>query len=286
MKPAEDIKRLFQNAGLSTNPGIHERVFSDVLQAQQQTTIESPAPPERWRYIMRHPITKYAIAAGIVLAAVVGFTLFHRTGNVAWAIEQSIQALAQYRAVLVEGSDTQRTWREDGSLEPRPTKSWAVANADQTMVEKYRHEVNGVAVLVTNGRRTWRYDPQTNTVRIENRPYVASECWLGPLLEQLKKGRDDGILTEWRETTGRDPATGRPRLFLACAWQDRRWNGPRSVRLEFDPQTKLPVRFQQWENAVWEGPATLTGDTITFYESLPDDLFEFQVPPGATVREQ
>jgi len=46
------------------------------------------------------------------------------------------------------------------------------------------------------------------------------------------------------------------------------------------------VRFQQWENAVWEGPATLVGDKITFYESLPDDLFEFQIPPGATVQEQ
>ena len=43
MKPAEDIKRLFQNAGLSTNPDIHERVFADVLQAQQQTMAESPA---------------------------------------------------------------------------------------------------------------------------------------------------------------------------------------------------------------------------------------------------
>ncbi len=232
---------------------------------------------------MRHPITKYAIAAAIVLAAVVGFTVFRRTGNVAWAIEQSIQALGQYRAVLVEGSDTQRTWQEDGSLEPRPTRSWAVANAEQTMVEKYRHEVNGVAVLVTNGRQTWRYDPQTNMVHVENRPYIASECCFGPLLEQLKKGRDTGIFTDWRETTGRDPATGKQRIFLACAWQDRRWNGPRSIRLEFDRESKLPVRFQQWENAVWEGPVTLTVEKITFYESLADELFEFHIPPGATV---
>ncbi len=235
---------------------------------------------------MRHPITKYAIAAAVVLAALVVFRVFHETSGVAWAIEQSIQALGQYRAVVVEGSDTQRCWEENGSLEPRPMKTWAVANADQTMVEKYRHEVNGVAVLVTNGRKTWRYDPQTNTVRIESRPYVASECWFGPLLEQLKKGRDAGILTDWKETTGQDPTTGRQRIFLACAWQDRRWNGPRSIRFEFDPESKLPVRFQQWENAVWEGPAALSVEKITVYESLPDELFEFQIPPGATVVSQ
>jgi hypothetical protein len=286
MKPADDIKRFFQSAELTTHPDIHERVFEDVLRVHQRVMTTPPAQPEIGRRIMKSPVIRYGIAAVLVLAAVVGFTMFRRTGNTAWAIEQSIQALGQYRAVLVEGTDTQRCWQENGSLEPRSMKMWAVANADQTMVEKYRDEVNGVAVLVTNGRKTWRYDPQTNTVRIENRPYVASECWFGPLLEQLKKGRDAGILTRWDETIGRDPATGRPRIFLACAWQDRRWNGPRSVRIEFDRESKLPVRLQQWENAAWEGPATLTIEKITCYDSLPDDLFEFQIPPGAMVLEQ
>jgi len=286
MKPADDIKKFFQSAGLTTHPDVHERIFEDVLRAHQRMMANSPAQPETGRRIMRHPVTRYGIAAVLVLAALVGFTMFRHTGNVTWAIEQSIQALSQYRAVLVEGSDTQRTWQENGSLEPRPTKSWAVANADQTMVEKYRHEVNGVAVLVTNGRKTWRYDPQTNTVRIENRPYVASECWFGQLLEQLKDGRDAGILTDWKETYGQDPATGRQRIFLACAWRDGRWNGPRSMWFEFDRESKLPVRFKQWENAGWEGPATLVGERITCYESLPDDLFEFEIPPGATVIEQ
>ena len=111
------------------------------------------------------------------------------------------------------------------------------------MVEKFRYEVNGAATLVTDGRKTWRYDPQTNTVRIENRPYVASECWFGSLLEQLKKAREAGIVMDWKETTGPDPATGRPRIFLACAWQDRRWNGPRSMRFEFDRDQQIEQRL-------------------------------------------
>ena len=286
MKPADDIKRFLQSAGLNTRPDIHEQVFADVLRAHERMMANSPAQPEIWRRIMRRPVVRYGIAAALVLATVVGFTMFRHTGNTAWAIEQSIQALGRYRAVLVEGTDTQRVWQEDGSLEPRLNRMWAVANADQTRVEKFRDEVNGVTILVTNGRKTWRYDPQTNTVRIENRPYVASECWFGPLLEQLKNARDTGIITDWRETCGRDATTGRPRIFLACAWQDRRWNGPRSMRFEFDRESKLPVRFQQWENAVWDGPASLSVEKITFSESLPDELFEFPIPPGATVVEQ
>jgi outer membrane lipoprotein-sorting protein len=287
MKPADDIKRYFRNATLSTNSQVHERVFADVLRVHQQSLADSPARPERWRIAMRHPVTKYAVAAVVVVTALIGFSLFRRTSGVTWALEQSIDALSQYRALLIEGTDTERTWREDGGLEPKPSRSWAVANADQTGVEKFRTEFDGVPLLVTNGRKTWRYDRKTNTVRVENRPYVASECWFGSrFLEQLKRARDAGWLTEYRETRDRDPATGRLRILVTCAWEDGRYNGPRSVRIEFDPQNKLPTSFQQWENSRREGPASLSVERITYYESLPDELFEFQIPPGAKVVEQ
>jgi len=236
---------------------------------------------------MRHPITKYAIAATIVVVAIVGFSLFHGTGGVTWAIEQSIEALGKYSALLVEGSASERAWTEDGSLALRPIRMWAVADADQTVIEKYRFELDGVTMLTTDGQKTWKYEPQANRVTIKNRPYVASECWLGSgLLEQLKEARDTGIITHWEETSGKDPATGKQRVFLRVAWLDGRWNGPRSMRLEFDLESKLLVSMKQWENAHWEDPATLVAEKVTYYESLPDDLFEFPIPPGATVVEQ
>lgn len=287
MKPADDIRRLFENAELTTHPQTHEKVFQDVLEAQRTNPVPSPAQPERWRFVMRHPITRYSVAALIVLAAIVGLTVFKGTGNVAWAIEQSIEAVSKYRAVLVEGSDSQRSWTEDGSSEPRPSRSWAVANADQTRVEKYRMEVDGVAILVTNGTTTWRYDPESNTVRVENYPYVASELWLGSqLLEQLKEYRDAGVITQWQESYDQDVETGQPQVVVNIAWQDERWNGPRSVRLTLDRRTKLLISFEQWENAAWQGPATLVVAKITYYESLPDDLFVLDTPPGATVVEE
>jgi len=286
MKPADEIRRLFEDAELSTQPGTHERVFTDVLGAYDRTIADSPAKPEIWRFAMRHPSTRYAVAAVLVLAAIVGISLFHRTGSIAWAIEQSIEALSKYDAVIVEGWDSERSWRQDGSLELRPTRMWAVADADQTMVEKYRHEVDGVPTLVTNGEKTWRYDPQTNTVRIENRPYVASECWFSRLLEQLRDFREAGGITEWEEARGKDPATGKQRVFLTVAWLDGRWNGPRSMWFEFDVESKLLIGMKQWENANWEGPATFVADKITYHESLPDDLFEFEIPEGAKIVEQ
>jgi outer membrane lipoprotein-sorting protein len=58
------------------------------------------------------------------------------------------------------------------------------------------------------------------------------------------------------------------------------------MRIEFDVESKLLVSFKQWENANWEGPATLVVEKITYYENLPDDLFEFEIPEGATVIEE
>jgi len=50
--------------------------------------------------------------------------------------------------------------------------------------------------------------------------------------------------------------------------------------------TNQPINLKQWENANWEGPPSVVSEKITFYESLPDSLFEFEIPEGATVVEE
>ncbi|MCU0915759.1 MAG: hypothetical protein MUC88_14530 [Planctomycetes bacterium] len=287
MKSADDIRTLFQNAALGTGRNAHEQVFRDVLGAYQQTIQSSPATPGVWRIAMRHPVTKYAAAAVLVLAILAAVGLFHRTGSVSWAIEQSVEAMSKYTALLIEGVASERAWAEDGSLEQRPFRVWGVANAEQTMVQKYRFEFDGVTRIVTDGHKTWKYEPQAHRVTISNRPYVAFECWLGSgFLEQLKQARETHTITHWRETTAQDRATGQARVVLNLAWLEARWNGPRSLRLEFDPQTKLLLGLSQWENAEQEGPASFIAEKITYHETLPDERFEYQIPPGATVIER
>ena len=284
MKSADKIKQFFKNAELSIHPETDEQVFADVFQARQRITENVPAVPENiWRIIMKSPLAKLAVAAILVIACVTGVLVFNETSGVAWAIEQSIEAVSQYKAVLVEGSES--FLNEDGKLQMRKGKSWAVANEDQTKVEKIRIEVEGVPTIITNGRETWRYDQQTNTVT-KNLPYGTAEIWIGSrLLEQLKTFRESGLITKWEVTEGKDSATGKQRIFLSCAWLDKRYNGPRSLWLEIDAESNLLVGLKQWENDNWEGPAQYVAEKITYYENLPDELFEFEIPKGATVIE-
>jgi len=284
MKSADKIKQFFKNAELSIHSETDEQVFADVLRARQKIRENVPAVPDNlWRIIMKSPLTKVAVAAVFVIACVTGVFIFSQTSGVAWAIEQSIEALSKYNAVLVEGLES--SLNEDGKLQMRKGKSWAVANENQTKVEKLRIEVEGVPTIITNGRETWRYDPQTNTVT-KNLPYGTAEIWIGSqLMEQLKTFRESGLITKWKVTEGKDSATGKKRIVLTCAWRDKRYNGPRSLWLEIDSQSNLLVGLKQWENANWEGPAQYVAEKITYYENLPDELFEFEIPDGATVIE-
>lgn len=233
---------------------------------------------------MKSPLAKVTAAAALVIVCVIGVFLFSRTSGAAWAIEQSIEALSKYNAVLIEGSES--FLDEDGQLQMRTGKTWWVTNEDQTKVIKERTDIDGVTILIANGQETWRYDPQTNTV-IKNRPYGMPEGWIGSrLLEQLKTFHESGLITKWEVTYGEDPIMNKQRAYLTVAWLDKRYNGPRSMWFEFDVESKLVVSLKQWENANWEGPPRAVSEKITYYENLPDSHFEFEIPEGATVIEE
>jgi len=79
MKSAEDIKRYFQKATLSTNPDKHESIFEKIQSAQDLPTTKTPVLLRfnNRSIIMRNPITKFTAAVVIVIA--VGYGVFYFT---------------------------------------------------------------------------------------------------------------------------------------------------------------------------------------------------------------
>ncbi|TKJ37805.1 MAG: hypothetical protein CEE38_06985 [Planctomycetes bacterium B3_Pla] len=283
MKSLEDIENRIAKFNVNPRSEMRSKVIDEALEIQRSQKQKSTSDTYKWRIIMKSPLAKVAAAAVLIVACLIGVFMFNRTSSVAWAIEQSIEALSKYNAVVFEGSESDLN--EDGELRMRDRKSWAVANEDQTKVKKIRHEVDGVPTIITNGQETWRYDPQTNTV-IKNLPYGTPEGWIGGrFFEQLRAFHESGVTNDWEVTYGKDPVTSKQRAFLTVAWLDKRYNGPRSMWFEFDVESKLVVSLKQWENSKWEGPPRIASEKITYYESLPDELFEFEIPEGATVIE-
>jgi hypothetical protein len=240
---------------------VDEKVLPDALTAMQKTRNRRAAHTDclTWRTIMTTRISKLAVA-GIAIAAVLSISIFDSFNKPAWAIEQAIAAVKEYRAMHMVGTIPGRTF-----------ESWMRANKSMTQSQAVvARDSNGGIAWVKNGV-TYLYDPGVNTVFYENAITQGFSQWLGPeFLEMFAKAKGSQVLE------GKDPATGRDRVTLLCSLVDA--DGPQSWTVEFDVDTKLPVSFTCWPNLDRTGTPQVDATKITYYKDLSDSLFDVQVP--------
>jgi hypothetical protein len=74
MKLADEVKRLFGGAAVTTDAASDEAVFGMIKAAYNKTVEERAAQrePQIWRLIMKSPITKMAVAAAVIVAVGIG----------------------------------------------------------------------------------------------------------------------------------------------------------------------------------------------------------------------
>lgn len=231
------------------------------LEKQLKNSLAEPQSRQRilWSTIMKTQKTKFATAAAIILL-VFGVIFLNKSTAPVWAIEQSIEALKDFRAVYVEGilpSGTAEIWM-------RANKSGTQSN---DVVVRLSH---GAIAWVKDGS-TYYYEPGQNTVYFENALTIGLSQWLGPeLLAMLSKADGAEVMR------GKDPATGRERATLMCSLIDN--NGPQSWIIEFDVTTKLPVSFKSWQNLDRSDQPAFYAFKIIYYEELDDSVFDVKIP--------
>ena len=131
------------------------------------------------------------------------------------------------------------------------------------------------AITWTKDGATYHYEPSQNTVYFEKALTVGMAQWFGPeLLEMLGQAENAEVIR------GKDPATGRDRAMLLCSMTDV--HGPQSWAIEFDVASKLPVAFKKWENLDRNGPPSFDAFKLTYYEDLPDSVFDVRIPGNPT----
>ncbi len=87
-----------------------------------------------------------------------------------------------------------------------------------------------------------------------------------------------------RTAYAKDPASGRELVVMTGSMLTVA--GHISWSIEFDPETKLPVAFKQWENPRRSGAPAVSVVRITYYRELPQDALKVDVPAGAIYREK
>ena len=250
-----------------------------------RTMAKQPRQIKIWRIIMKSQITKLAAAAVIIVAVVVTVTILDRTVTPAWAIEDTVKALDQYNGIYlggVVGVPIKKIGRgEDLVLrggENMSVEYWMQANEERTRSENYRIEAGDGTVWSVYNKMTYRYDPKGNTVQVQSGRGIEMSLWAsGDFLSKLKEAMQD-----WKVMYGKDTVTGRDYAFITFSnpSQGQSW------WLEIDLETNLPVRAKGWHNTRREGTPSMNFQRIIFFEKLPDEIFEFEIPEGAKVIEE
>ena len=261
MESSEKIENLIKDMPINTNPKKDKEVLDDVMNAMEESKNEPSIKIRTWRVIMQKRITKFSSAAAVLMILI--YVLFGNSGRTAWAFEQAIEAVKNYKGVYMEGT------LPDGSFE-----CWV--RSDDTGIQSkdfVAKTSNGIIAWVKEGS-TFAYIPQENTVYYENAVTSGFSQWLGPeLLEMLANMKSTRVLY------GRDPETGRQRVTVMSSLLDA--TGPKSFLIEFDSETKLAVSMKQWNNMDMSGRPEFSATRIIYYKDMTDGLFEVDIPATA-----
>lgn len=221
-----------------------------------------------------------AVAAALVAAVVLTATFWSRPGSVAYAIQQTLDALKDAELVYMSGTYNlpagageaeKAVMGASGRIEfwaSRDPNGPDSKDAKMVMTWGQNRFVAG-----TQGDQTYQYISANNSISYTPGKHLMTSPWPGTgLLEQIQKdGKDVSI------SYGRDAETGRPCIFVNASTRTSQ-----SYWFELDAQSKLPIHAKLWQNAGREGPPFIDAD-VTYSDSIPAGLFDFQPPADAKV---
>ncbi len=242
MKPTDDMKKLFKNAAISTNPKTDEMVFEKVLTAQEKALKLEPAlvEPNIRRIIMKGKITKLAAAAVIIVTVALSIIVIDKLTSEAYALDQTVKAFKNERFIHLVRRDEANQVKDE---------RWIELGMDGRQV-RYRQDTPPYRFLVVeDGESTAVYHHDKKTVVIYDRKDKQYQ-WIGNLGEFL-----ENLLQKGKIIKENDDYYGRPAHKV--------WWPMAGAECYVDPENKLPIAI---------------GDTDMSYEQPPAGTFEIVIP--------
>ena len=123
MRPTEKIKKLFKNSNIEVGEKLNRKIEADIINTfeKNKNTTSANLQPNVWRIIMKSTITKFAVAAVLLIAAVLSITILNKSATPAYAIEQTIEAYNNIRFLHV---------KQFKPNESEPLEYWIKSNQD------------------------------------------------------------------------------------------------------------------------------------------------------------
>jgi len=293
----ENIEEILKNIGA-------EEIPADVYKIAQETSNNFSSSLKQTKQskqhilleqIMKSPITKLAAVAVIIIACVIGLSLWRTTGS-GIALADVLARVEQVKSFRCKGSVT-----VNGQIAPGKPYQFEVRSTF-LMSREYGCKVNAETPDPNGGwmpyAETYISDEKKTCVQIAHteKKYVREELdyyaetqgdqeedWSDPgtilkaimacKYENLGRSTIDGVEVEGFRTT--DPNCRSP-------VSESRWSNPQvDVKLWVDVKTRLPVRFEEFSSSVDERGNTHRQSQVAhdFEWDVPVTAAEFEPPP-------
>jgi len=295
MRPADDIKRFIDKAGVSTNPNTDKAVLDTVLEAHKNARdrVSAGTEPSLRSSVMGNSYVRLALAAAVILAVILGLSEFLGTGGksgVAWA--QVLEKTEQVPVVIFDMTAE----IDEGQGRPlvMPSKNYVAGDygtrSDIFMdgkltAIKYRLPQKKVAYQIrVDHKKYWRFDLSEEQAAMGRAP-DDPRTWLRTILsgEYTKLGRTtiNGVTAEGIEC-GRPEFVGSDGVIRL--WVDVETNLPVRIEVrmrEMEGGRMKPQKFVM-ENFEWNAPL----DESLFEPNIPDDYTPGEDPRAARARQE
>ena len=278
MRPTDKTEKLIKNASIGTDLQRDRKVLNEVLDAFEETRQKQTGASHTniWRIIMKSKRTRLATAAVLLLAAVTILSILSLTPRQAWAIEQTIEVLRHIKAVHMSGQVNY----QDGS--GNTFKIWTRPNSRNPAVAgdlRYQEGDNHVSAASEEKNITYVYTELKTGGVVYISDGLNRQCDPFPgsdLFEQCKKRAKN-----WQEQYRKDEVTGRYSAFVT--FEGPAVNTAKYWLIQFDLESKLPVRAGVWWDEHRKGKPHYEYSFIEYNPELSADFFDFEIPDGTQV---
>ncbi len=287
MRPADNINESIKKLHVKTSPDLDKRVHDEISMAlaESKQTKSASSEPNIWRTIMKSRITKLAAAAVIIIACVIGLSLWRTTGSgialadVLARIEK-VKAFREQWSTKVTGEDPNKRYNfeeERGTWLTSQEYGWKNKievldpnGGESTFSECYIFpDMKTFIKIKPKQKQYWRIELEDRFSESwqKNNPDLRTSLKqiLACKYESMGRATIDGIEVEGFQTTD-------PNFFLSNF--GGRKNKQIDVKIWVDVKTRLPVRYE---------------DTLTWFDQMGEKIsqhfvthdFQWDVPVGA-----
>lgn len=285
MKSLREIVNLVKKSKVKPTSGMRSRVLDDALELQRKRNRQSVSDTHTWRLIMNSNMMKLSTVATVILVIALGITFLDKTATPAWAIEQSIEAMQNYRGIHYSGTIS-ISWEdffkalgvEDLPQLPESlgeVEMWAQADEELSRSSQTKIICQDNIIIFGSKLHTYVQLADGTTYDIQG-DYMKIDPW--PTSKLLRHLKDN--TSNWTELYGMNAETGKERILVKCSDPE----GNRSWEIEFDAESKLLISLRQWNRSgSHEGEPNMNLWKIVHYEELPDDIFEIDLPDSSEI---